>query len=72
MDGHTPVRVSCWRVTEFDPTSNLFHVFFVSSCFSLKRKVGVPIFTPTKAVKTGAGLSVVASTHLLAWVDAAC
>jgi hypothetical protein len=28
VDGHTPVWVSCWRVTEFDPASNLFHVIF--------------------------------------------
>jgi hypothetical protein len=45
--------------------------FLASSYISLKRKAGAPIFTPTKVVKKGAGLSAGATAHSLSWVDVA-
>jgi hypothetical protein len=44
---------------------------FASSHLSLKRTVGTPIFTPAKAMKSGAGSSTGAVAHSLPWVDAA-
>lgn len=44
---------------------------FASSHLSLKHKAGMPIFTPAKAMKSGAGSSAGTAAHSLPWVDAA-
>jgi hypothetical protein len=65
---HAPIRVSCREVMKFNPLFEFLVLFSVSSCLSLKRKVGAPILTTAKVVMTCAGSSTGDAAHPVPWV----